>query len=124
MYAQRNSGDGPYTRTIGTRQRPVKKRQFCASMANFITIEEMIGRDIILIHSFLHEAQAEDLRIKRDILGNIPGDGTYMMDTTELHVNSPCNSDLQRRSVAAQAFPTGLAKLARGALPVGIRYSL
>jgi hypothetical protein len=49
----------------------------------------MISRNIILIYSFLYQVQAENLRIKCDILGSIPGDGANMMNTTKLHVFSP-----------------------------------
>src|SRR5579859_206775 len=56
VHPQHNGGYGARARTIHACSRKIKKGQFCARVAAFISIKDMIGGDIILVHGLLDHA--------------------------------------------------------------------
>jgi hypothetical protein len=58
---------------------PIKKGDLGAGAAYLIAVEEVIGRDIILVDCFFDQPQAQHARVKIDILLGLAGYGGDVM---------------------------------------------
>src|SRR5690242_8573348 len=77
---QGNSINHPGTRNVAHDMRPIEKGYVGPWIAKLIGIEEMIGRNIVLVHRLFDEAQTQYSGVKIDISSSVSCDGGHMMN--------------------------------------------
>src|SRR5579863_313090 len=64
---------------------PIEEGHICASMSYFVSVKEVIGRDVVLIDRLLHQPQPQYVGIECDIAGSMARHRGYMMQSTQIH---------------------------------------
>ena len=82
--AERRPDDAVGAPALGWR-RPVEEGHVGAGRADAVGVEQVVGRDIVLIHRLLHEPQPEAPRVEGRIVGGPRGDGGEVMKSGEVH---------------------------------------
>jgi hypothetical protein len=69
-----------------------KKVRSAAGRGDAVAVEQVIGRDVVLVHRLLDQPHAHHLRVEPQIARRVGGDRGEMMDAGELHV-APLDQD-------------------------------
>ena len=74
---------------LGHYRVPVEEGDVRARVPHLVGIEEMVGRDVVLVDRLLHQPQAEHRGVERDVAGRVGGHRGDVMQSTQIHCLSP-----------------------------------
>ena len=101
-HPQSGCRDGSEAPRGPSRVGPVEKGHFRAGTADLVSVEEVIGGDIVLVHGFLHEAQTQHLRVETDVHRRVARDRGQVVKPVDFHA-APPQSMYRQRSAACSA---------------------
>src|SRR5918997_484270 len=65
--------------------RPVEEGDLGPGTAQLVPVEQVVGRDIVLVDRLLDQPQPQDPRVERDVLRRLRGYRRKVMQTAKLH---------------------------------------
>src|SRR5215211_115871 len=69
--------------------RPVEEGDLGPRVANLVSVEEVVGGDVVLIHRFLYESQPEYVRVERHVLRGVRRNRRHVVQATQFHLCPP-----------------------------------
>lgn len=86
--AKARAADGMRAPALG-RHRPVEEGDVGAGRGLPVGIEQVVGRDVVLVDGLLDQTQSQHLRVEGVVPRRVGGDGSEMVDAGELHGGPP-----------------------------------
>src|SRR5919106_4888082 len=68
---------------------PVEEGDLGPRIANLVSVEEVVGGDVVLIHGLLDEPQPEHVRVERHVLRGVRRDRRHVVQAAQFHLYPP-----------------------------------
>src|SRR5829696_3479659 len=89
--AQLGSRDLASTGMVGgyAQMGPVEEGDLGPRISNLVSVEEVVGGDVVLIHRLLDEPQPEHVRVERHVLRGVRRDRRHVVQAAQFHLYPP-----------------------------------